>query len=323
LDANVNRISLDDIGMLEGTNKSSLRMDYLRYYDHFLSPYRHLDMNFLELGVQTGASMKMWEKYFSRARIVGVDINESARKYASDRCVIEIGSQADHEFLTRVVESYPPTVIIDDASHRADYTIFTLEALFPSLAPGGCYVVEDLYLHFGNAAEHWRGEATESPVTYFERLLSDLLSRSVAGRSRPRSALVDLVDRFSVIPGAVLLWKRESNNDLAERIDHAKSLVARTNTGANWVYLAIFIIKNGGPLEEAEFAARSAVFLEPSTRSYRVLSQAMELRGDIAGAIETMELALAAAKRPQDRTAPAKILRSLLDRRARAGNSVG
>jgi tetratricopeptide (TPR) repeat protein len=311
----MNSISLDNIGMLEGTDKSSLCNDYLRHYDEVLSPYRHRDINFIELGVYTGTSMKMWEKYFSRAKIIGVDINKSAEKYASERCVIEIGSQADRGFLTRLIQSYPPTVIIDDASHRADYTIFSLETLFPLMEPGGCYVVEDLYFHFGDSAEHWRGESSESPIPYFERLLSDMLSRTAARPTGRRHPLIDLVDRFTIIPGAIVLWKRNLKDDLARRIEDAKALVARTNTSANWGYLAAFIINNGGSLDEAEFAARSAVALEPSTRSYRALGRTLEVRGDVDGAIESFELALGIARHPQEKTVLSRILGSLMKRR--------
>jgi hypothetical protein len=315
----MNSMRLEDIGLLEGTDKSFLRNDYLRHYDEFLSPYRHLDINFIELGVQGGASMKMWQKYFSKAKIVGIDINKAAERYSSDRCIIEIGSQADREFLGRLVRLYPPTVIVDDASHRADYTIFTLETLFPSLAPGGCYVVEDLQLHFGDKAENWRGDATETPTAYFQRLLSDLLGRPATRQTAPRNDIVGLIDRFSVIPGAVLLWKRNTSDALSEKIEHAKTLVARSNLGVNWFHLAIFIMNNGGPAAEAEFAARSAISLQPTARSYQVLARALELRGDIDGAIEAVELALGAAKRPQDKTSSSRILVSLTKRRALSG----
>jgi hypothetical protein len=309
--------TLDDFGMLEATSKSSLRMDYLRHYEEMLSPYRHKKINLIEIGVQNGASLRMWEKYFSKAVIVGIDINEKAKKHETDRSTVEIGSQADRQFLTRVAKSHPPTVVVDDGSHRADYTILSLETLFPMLEPGGCYIIEDLFLHFGSAAEQWRGEATITPVTYLERLLPGILSKPVTGLPKPDDEIVDLIDRYCVIPGAIFIWKVRSKADLIKTIAHAKDVVARTNIAVNWVYLTIFIMKNGGPGEEAEFAARTAVSLEPSTRSYRVLSQALQFRGQLDGAIEAMELALAAAKQPHEKAVVSNGLASLVARRER------
>src|SRR5689334_21721842 len=91
--------SLDAIGISEGTGKSFLWQDYLRHYERSFAPFREREFTLLEIGVFSGSSMRMWQRYFPRALIVGVDIDENARQYATDRTKIEIGSQNDPGFL--------------------------------------------------------------------------------------------------------------------------------------------------------------------------------------------------------------------------------
>ena len=131
-------MSLDSIGILYGTDKSSLVHGYLPHYEKIVGHLRDEKFNLIEIGVQDGASLRTWQAYFRKARIIGVDIAPSCKSHAGGRIHVEIGSQEDDIFLTRLAEKYPPTVIIDDGSHRPDHQIFTFKCLFPKLAPGGC-----------------------------------------------------------------------------------------------------------------------------------------------------------------------------------------
>jgi hypothetical protein len=75
-------LSLDLIGIREATDDSSLIGDYLRHYEKLFANLRDEEFNFIEIGVFRGASAPTWEKFFSGARIVGVDINPNCRTYA-------------------------------------------------------------------------------------------------------------------------------------------------------------------------------------------------------------------------------------------------
>ena len=94
-------------------------------------------MNLVEIGVFNGASTRMWKRYFPKATIIGVDIQERCKALEEDRIKIEIGSQSDGPFIDALLEEYPPTVMIDDGSHVASDIIFTFERAFPALLPGG------------------------------------------------------------------------------------------------------------------------------------------------------------------------------------------
>ncbi|HQT68764.1 MAG TPA: hypothetical protein PLC74_14290, partial [Acetobacteraceae bacterium] len=57
-------LSLDDIGMAHGTDKSSIYHNYLNFYEIFFKPFRQIELKILEIGVLNGASLKTWEQYF-------------------------------------------------------------------------------------------------------------------------------------------------------------------------------------------------------------------------------------------------------------------
>jgi hypothetical protein len=70
---------LDDIGILEGTDKTSLRWDYLRQYQEIFRDFRDQEFNLIEIGVASGSSVFTWRKFFTRATIVGRPLRPDVR----------------------------------------------------------------------------------------------------------------------------------------------------------------------------------------------------------------------------------------------------
>jgi hypothetical protein len=135
---------LNEIGLKYQTDKSSIIHDYLRKYEKYL-PFKQSDfLKILEIGVLNGSSLKMWKEYFYSSLVIGLDIDEECRKYEEDRIIIEIGSQNDEHFLSRVSSHYGLfDLIVDDGSHINSDVIFSFKHLFNSLNSGGVYIVED------------------------------------------------------------------------------------------------------------------------------------------------------------------------------------
>jgi hypothetical protein len=95
-------LNLDQIGAIEGTDKSSnisYGWDYLRHYEEWFALWCDQDINVIEIGVLNGSSIGVWLTYFSRAQIIGVDINPPCARLARERVRIKIGSQDDPDFL--------------------------------------------------------------------------------------------------------------------------------------------------------------------------------------------------------------------------------
>lgn len=137
--------TLNDLGLHYGTDKSTLRHNYLSLYEQYLEPRRNQPLTLLELGVLDGASLRMWRDYLPNASIVGLDHKPAI---SIPGCITVQGSQDDPAAIARVAQHGPFDVIIDDASHISSKTIASFELFYPHLAPGGLYVIEDLHASY-------------------------------------------------------------------------------------------------------------------------------------------------------------------------------
>lgn len=162
--------SLTAIANEEGTDKGTIgpvegwhAHNYTDVYDAYLHPLRHEPITLLEIGLgvrgpnwrariargrnaQGGASMRMWYRYFTQARILGLDANP-AGFLDNDRIQTGVVDQSHPEairgFLAdRQIDRLD--VVIDDGSHRPDHQQISFSTLFPYVAPGGLYFIEDL-----------------------------------------------------------------------------------------------------------------------------------------------------------------------------------
>ena len=145
---------------------------YTDVYDINFYPIKDEKMNFFEIGIFEGESLKLWEAYFKNANIIGLDINPDCAKYAGDRKKVYIGSQTDDTILWKIYnENKPLSVIIDDGSHQWDHQIKTFQAAFPWLKRGGLYFIEDLHTSY---AQKWAG-GEETAVSYLKGLVDDVM----------------------------------------------------------------------------------------------------------------------------------------------------
>jgi len=125
-------------------------LHYFPIYERHLGAFRGRSPKVLEIGVSHGGSIDLWSQYFgSGVRIVGLDIAERARALAEPGVVILIGDQSDPEFLDAVArENGPFDIVIDDGSHVPAHQRCSLERLWPAVAEGGVYLVEDLHANY-------------------------------------------------------------------------------------------------------------------------------------------------------------------------------
>jgi hypothetical protein len=122
---------------------------------HFLDTYdkeffRFLekkDLRILELGIDKGGSLELWESYFSNLTLlVGVEKNsDKILGNYSQKTRIEIGDLSDVKFYDRLKKYGSFDIIIDDASHQASDIILSFNCLFPILSDTGIYCIENVY----------------------------------------------------------------------------------------------------------------------------------------------------------------------------------
>jgi SAM-dependent methyltransferase len=143
---------LDVLAEKYGTDKriaESLH-GYTTTYYNFLKYKRFEYENVLEIGVENGASHKMWYDFFPNAVIYGIDDFSSKNIYTSkedienDRIKIFIGKQEDKNFLDNTFNNIMFDMIIDDGSHFSTHQQKSFDYLWDKLKPNGYYCIEDL-----------------------------------------------------------------------------------------------------------------------------------------------------------------------------------
>jgi glycosyltransferase involved in cell wall biosynthesis len=206
-------LTLDQIGLLTGTDKSSRHHGYLDFYDSFLSGIREKAITLLEIGVDKGASINMWANYFGLATITGVDINPSALAQQSPRITVEIGDQSDKVFLQQMAARRGPfDVIIDDGSHIWDHQIISLHTLFGSVKRGGFYIIEDLQTSFEyhDSYDHFKAGRSQSAVDYLLHVTNMLVARHIPATNDPfLEQYRDEIEYIAFQYGAALIKKRQ------------------------------------------------------------------------------------------------------------------
>ncbi|MDD2724873.1 MAG: hypothetical protein PHH59_12735 [Methylovulum sp.] len=166
---------LDELSLHHGTDKSSDRHDYMRFYEFYFSKFKEDSFTLLELGVgpqrNKGKSLLTWRDYFQNANIVGVDIRPDAKTVETERVDIEIGDLSSLDFLSMLAKKYPSNkIVIDDASHFWSHQILSFEILFQTVADGGIFVIEDINTSFSPKNEGAHADSYEDAFTYFSRL---------------------------------------------------------------------------------------------------------------------------------------------------------
>lgn len=145
-------MTLDELAIKYGTDKSSRGHSYTQYYDMILSPIRKQSVKLLEIGIDKGASLLMWRDYFENGEIHGIDIRGDY-EYLNG-VTTHIVDQSKVGELILFGEQYPDyfKVICDDGSHQSDDMILSFHTLFPYLKSGGFYIIEDLLCDYD---ERW------------------------------------------------------------------------------------------------------------------------------------------------------------------------
>ncbi len=128
---------------------------YFDVYHAAFAPWRGKAPTMLEIGVQRGGSLAMWQEYFGEgARIFGLDVDPAVEDHAPPGTKVFIGDQADPAVLNRILaETGPPDIVVDDGGHTMRQMIVSFQVLYPAMKLPGVYLIEDTHTAFwGEAA---------------------------------------------------------------------------------------------------------------------------------------------------------------------------
>jgi cephalosporin hydroxylase len=122
----------------------------------------------LEIGLDTGASTLMWQRYNPNIKNIVIDITTQRlkREYISEfitnkNITIELGDQSDDDFLNKIGQLHGPfDYIVDDGSHNQQHIQISFSVLFKYLNSKGYYFIEDLHVHNSKKYSKIQGDST-------------------------------------------------------------------------------------------------------------------------------------------------------------------
>jgi hypothetical protein len=120
--------------------------NYLATYDKLFKSFQDEPIHLLEVGYLYGASCKLWEAYFSKAKITAIERGDNAVLLPGLERTTLI--EADMNLLTSdyllSLSNGPIDIAIDDGSHQLADQLHFIKVVYPVLKPGGILVIEDV-----------------------------------------------------------------------------------------------------------------------------------------------------------------------------------
>jgi hypothetical protein len=125
---------------------------YNRFYDYFFYTIKNKYFNLIEIGVDQGRSLNVWQEIFPNAKIYGID---KMLEYTIPKGEVFKGDQSDIADLKKIVDKIGLSmVIIDDGSHVPEHQLLTFNYLFKDgLDFGGIYIIEDIETSYWKKSE--------------------------------------------------------------------------------------------------------------------------------------------------------------------------
>lgn len=123
---------------------------HIAIYEQLFSSMRGRPIRLLEIGLGHGGSMQLWRQYFGpEATIIGVDVQDREHLQEKWGGKIITGNQGDPEFWRAVKPQLGSLdIVIDDGSHMCLHQSLTFHELFPLVADGGYYIIEDIHTSY-------------------------------------------------------------------------------------------------------------------------------------------------------------------------------
>lgn len=158
---------------------------YFEVYHAAFAPFRGRPITMIEIGVQRGGSLRMWQEYFGpEARIYGMDIDPACAARALPGSKVFIGDQADPAFLKGVLaETGPPDIVLDDGGHTMKQMIVTMQEFYLRMRLPGVYLIEDTHTAF------WGGAFDDHPERRGIYDLAFTVCRELQGWSGRKGAM--------------------------------------------------------------------------------------------------------------------------------------
>lgn len=194
------------------------------YHKHFKSYREKASPNnkviILEIGVQSGGSLDMWNKYFGKenCEIYGIDVLEECKKLEKENIHIFIGDQGNIDFLKELINLVPrPHILIDDGGHFPIQQIRTFDNLFQHVRDGGIFLCEDTHTSY---MPTYHG-GINGPYTFIQHT-KNIIDRIHAYHHPAQDKKIDYLTRkcYGIYIYDSMVFFEKSLNDIEEPQSH-------------------------------------------------------------------------------------------------------
>jgi len=205
---------------------------YDRFYPIFLGKFLDKKIHLLEIGVQGGESMSLWNKYVPNATIHGMDIDEKPSINGSIMYKVDQSNESELTLWANNKDSLF-SVIIDDGSHVPEHQALTIETIWPTLRPGGIYIIEDIETSWWKKGRiyNYTFDARRNNLMRYTRNLSQIINREFSGKES-KIHWMNEVDMFSICHNCLIFQKCEG--DSSQLLNRAYGRQNRINEAIWW-----------------------------------------------------------------------------------------
>ena len=121
---------------------------YLELYESLLEPIKNTSGNILEIGVQHGGSIKLWNDYFPNAIIYGCDVKDNVKineLKTNKKIFLNLDENAYRkEYVEKNFKNKKFDFLLDDGPHTLDSQEKFIELYSVLLSENGILIIEDV-----------------------------------------------------------------------------------------------------------------------------------------------------------------------------------
>ena len=113
------------------------------FYEENFIKFKNNKINLIEIGVQFGGSLYLWNDYFQQGNIYGVDVVDLTDEAINS--LPRINKFLNNAYDAEFVKTLPDfDIVIDDGPHTLDSFIKCIDLYLPKVKSGGFLIIEDI-----------------------------------------------------------------------------------------------------------------------------------------------------------------------------------